>query len=155
MPRCPLGGLPEAESSTLSGADTGAQAGEEREVQMFIPGAIQVDKLTDYQYKFLKDNDHLAAVSFLDDGDVLVLDLVAARERPEGHFGPYVLTGEGKLQLVNYHYAVGHQLKEVPFAGGWRRMQEVLRHNNVDVTALYVSRWAVPEGEMPAPSVIE
>ena len=70
--------------------------------------------LTPEQQALFGKNRHLVPVSRLDDGDWLVLD-----NQDPGyhwaltHFGPYVLTRDGKVQDVNYHYKVYHGY-EVP-----------------------------------------
>lgn len=64
---------------------------------------------THAQANFLVLNDHLRAVSRLEDGDLLIVDLGENdRENSSGHFGPYVLTVDALLQDVNYHFKNSH-----------------------------------------------
>jgi len=67
------------------------------------------------QINLLARNDHLVAVEVLTDGDLLVLDTGTANLEAflDGHFGPYILTRNGRLQGVNYHYRHGHRV-DVP-----------------------------------------
>lgn len=58
-------------------------------------------RLTRHQLRVLNDNDHLVHGGQLDDGDLLVLDKLAGA-------GPYVLTRDGKVQGVDYHYHRHH-----------------------------------------------
>ena len=80
------------------------------------------EHLTREQVNLLGANTHLLAVSTLEDGDLLVLDTSPTSPDvfPDGHFGPYVLTTEGHLQDVNYHYRE-HHLLDVPHSHeeGW------------------------------------
>lgn len=71
-------------------------------------------ELTDQQKAALATMPLMIAVDTLPDGDVLVLD----REHPRPHqairyFGPYILTREGALHAVNWHYRT-HHLVQVP-----------------------------------------
>jgi hypothetical protein len=70
---------------------------------------------TQAQATFLERNSHLVPVERLADGDLLCLDRMqwpeeAWKNTPlEGeHFGPYVLTTDGKVQGVTYHYEREH-----------------------------------------------
>jgi hypothetical protein len=70
---------------------------------------------TPEQLTVLVRADHLAVVEVLADGDLLVLDTGVANLEafPDGHFGPYVLASDGKIQDVNYHYRYSHGI-DVP-----------------------------------------
>lgn len=72
--------------------------------------------LSKAQKALLDSSSHLLAVSCLDDNDLLVLDLGKPQTESwnNGHYGPYVLTVNGDLQDVNYHYAHYHG-KQCPF----------------------------------------
>jgi hypothetical protein len=65
---------------------------------------------TPEQQQVLERNTHLRRVSTLEDGDLLIIDLGIADRSvfPNGHFGPYVLTKEGYVQDVNFHYQMHH-----------------------------------------------
>lgn len=78
------------------------------------------------QERLLCDNPHLIAVERLSDGDLLVVDNQPAPPNffPTGPYGPYVLTRDGKVQDVNYHFAVYHKVP-APYLGG-RRFSEVI-----------------------------
>lgn len=68
-------------------------------------------KRTKPQTERLESCPHLREVSFLEDGDLLVVDVVKPHDTgvfPYGHFGPYILTRTGKIQDVNFHYHVEH-----------------------------------------------
>jgi len=67
-------------------------------------------ELTEEQRYILEQNRHLVPVERLGDGDWLVLDNVPPQSDvfPDGHFGPYILTIDGKLHDVNYHYSECH-----------------------------------------------
>lgn len=72
--------------------------------------------LTEAQGCTLGKNLHLVFASMLDDGDCLILDSDGPDHRSlqylyAPHYGPYVLTTDGKVQDVNYHYATHHGLK--------------------------------------------
>jgi len=72
---------------------------------------------TSKQAKFLRENmTHLEMVSMLDDGDMLIVDTGKPMDSSwnNGHYGPYVLTTDGKLQDVNYHYAHEHSVGNIP-----------------------------------------
>jgi hypothetical protein len=78
---------------------------------------------TPQQEVLLMHNPHLVAAERLSDGDWLLLDKGSAPDRifPNGHYGPYILTTDGKVQNVNYHYATYHGLP-VPFGEGVSRI---------------------------------
>jgi hypothetical protein len=68
---------------------------------------------TSSQAKFLRDNmSHLEMVSMLEDGDMLIVDNGKPMDSTwnNGHYGPYILTREGHLQDVNYHYSKYHSV---------------------------------------------
>jgi hypothetical protein len=73
-------------------------------------GTGRVWPLTPEQMAILARTVHLVVVEALADGDLLALDTGAANPEvfPDGHFGPFILTGDGKVQDVNYHYRYGH-----------------------------------------------
>ena len=64
--------------------------------------------MTAAQKQLLDANLHLFAVARLEDGDLLVVDMQPAETFPNGHYGPYVLTKNGYLHDVNYHYGKYH-----------------------------------------------
>lgn len=73
-------------------------------------GTGRVWPLTREQTTILVRAAHLIVVEVLADGDLLVLDTGKANPEafPDGHFGPYILAGDGKVQDVNYHYRYSH-----------------------------------------------
>jgi hypothetical protein len=76
-----------------------------------IPADITVSQET-----LLVNNPLFVVASYLDDGDLLILDTTPT-DSPvfiDGHFGPYVLTREGYVQNVHYHYRRNHGLA-VPY----------------------------------------
>ena len=77
---------------------------------LLYDGTGRVWPLTPEQLAILARTAHLVVVEVLADGDLLVLDTGTANPDvfPDGHFGPYVLTGNGWLQGVNYHYRHSH-----------------------------------------------
>ena len=76
--------------------------------------------MTRGQSKFLyKNKDHLKAVAELVDGDILVVDLGASCDRRgivTSEFGPYILTKDGGLHSVPWHYHHYHGMTDVPCA---------------------------------------
>ena len=77
--------------------------------------------LTADQAELLANNPHLTPVEVLSDGDILVLDLEETNPEvfPDG-FGPYILTTDGRVQGVNYHYRHSHGV--APFGPAGRPM---------------------------------
>jgi hypothetical protein len=73
-------------------------------------------KMTSEQKYLLDKNPHLIPVSRLDDGDWLVLDSEGPKGQPGSIdlYGPYILTLDGKVQEVNYHFAKYHDVP-VPY----------------------------------------
>lgn len=65
-----------------------------------------VSVMTEAQEQVIKENGHLVPLAALPDGDWLVGDVV-----PD--FGPYVLTTDGRVQGVNYHYSRYHDIETV------------------------------------------
>ncbi len=91
-----------------------------KEHQLLHDGTGRVWPLTPCQLGILARAVHLVVVEVLADGDLLVLDTGAANPAvfPDGHFGPFILTGDGKIQDVNYHYRHSHgvDVPAYPFA---------------------------------------
>lgn len=68
---------------------------------------------TPEQLLVLGKNSHLVFASMLGDGDCLILDSGGPGSQTlqylyAPHYGPYVLTKDGKIQDVNYHFATHH-----------------------------------------------
>ena len=80
------------------------------EHSLLYDGTGRVWPLTAEQMTVLTGAAHLVVAEVLADGDLLVLDTGVANLEafPDGHFGPYVLAGDGRLQDVNYHYRHYH-----------------------------------------------
>ena len=58
--------------------------------------------MTSEQRAVLADTPYLVALDELPDGDLLVED--------KDGYGPYILTRDGKVQEVKYHYHIWHKL---------------------------------------------
>jgi len=74
-------------------------------------------QITDEQQKFLENNPYFKPVSFLDDGDLLILDPRYQDTPPphEGYPAPhkvYVLTWLGVVQGAYYHFTHFHDLSQ-------------------------------------------
>jgi|GEM_PF-2729201 len=80
------------------------------EHSLLYDGTGRVWPLTAEQMAVLTGAAHLVVAEVLADGDLLILDTGMANLEafPDGHFGPYVLAGDGRLQDVNYHYRHSH-----------------------------------------------
>lgn len=90
-----------------------------REHSLLYDGTGRVWPLTLEQVTILARAAHLIVVEVLADGDLLVLDTGTANLEafPDGHFGPYVLAGDGKIQDVNYHYRYRHGVDVPAYPG--------------------------------------
>ncbi len=73
-------------------------------------------KKTKYQFEILEKCPHFIPIAKLPDGDILVVDktTIAASDHfitGASHYGPYVVTLNGFVQDINYHYAKYHNLE--------------------------------------------
>ena len=76
-----------------------------------------MDKLTYRQRAVIGSTTHLQVLEILPDGDALVADLgTAISDSFPGHFGPYILTKNGLIQDIHYHYSNFHGLN-LPYFG--------------------------------------
>ena len=62
--------------------------------------------LTPQQINTLESCPHLDPIEVLSDGDLLVID---NESKPDYTLGPYILTKDGKIQGVDYHYSNYHK----------------------------------------------
>ena len=70
---------------------------------------------TQGQQYTLKKYPNLRVAQSLEDGDLLVLDTQRSLISVTGNSGPYIITRDGALQDVNYHYQTRHAMPDVPF----------------------------------------
>lgn len=78
-------------------------------------------KCTDAQNHALNILQHILVLNTLPDGDMLVADKDAATDQRGvviHEFGPYILTRDGALQSVPYHYHHYHD-RPIPCAGAY------------------------------------
>lgn len=72
---------------------------------------------TQAQQDLLQENPQFEVLDRLTDGDLLIADQIdrptAALEHPHRQSTPYVLTRDGKVQEVGYHYRYFH-LRNIP-----------------------------------------
>lgn len=66
----------------------------------------QYKELTSQQVSALEGKPHLNPIEVLSDGDLLMTD---NESKPDYPLGPYILTKDGKIQDVNYHYSNYHK----------------------------------------------
>jgi hypothetical protein len=107
----PAGGVVPVETCPLCGDNLYAT-----EMSRTPPGAGSWESMTGEQREIYVKNPHLVPAALLPDGDWLILDAgpVGANGEP---MGPYILTRDGKVQRVNYHYRYYHGF-DVPAGDG-------------------------------------
>ena len=59
------------------------------------------------QIDLLAKNRHFESLSMLDDGDLLVVDIATTTTTDAR---PYVLTRDGRVQSIQYHYRYSHRI---------------------------------------------